>query len=158
MALDTATITAAIAAMQVTAVGTSAYITITDINTIDPHIEARDCPIMIPAPGEWKGGASGSPDNETTFGAPGARMWQVHQNFKYIFVQALVGAGRDINDHYLAASQNADALWTAFTALNISGVDVKSVNIQPIGTIQDPMGEKMIGCFFDIAFLERINP
>ena len=152
MALNTAGITAAVAAMSVSGV------TITDINTMDVHIEQRDCPVMIPAPGEWKGGSSGSPDNETTFGAPGTRYWMVHQTFRYVFVQAVVGAGRDINDWYLKASQNADAIWTAITALDISGVDVQGINMGHIGTIQDPSGNKLIGCFFDITFRERINP
>jgi hypothetical protein len=158
MALNTALITATVAALAVPAVGSTKNIAFTDISNVDLHINQRDCPIVIPAPGEWKGGSSGSPDTETTFGAPGARMWLVHQNFKFIFVQAMVGAGRDVNDHYLKASQNADAIWTALTALNIAGVDVQAVNIQPIGVISDPMGEKMIGCFFDVTFRERINP
>ena len=161
MALNTAAITAAMAAMSVTGTsttGTNGVIAIKDINTMDLHVHNRDCPIMIPAPGEWKGGSSGSPDSETTFGAPGTRFWLVHQTFRYIFFQAEAGAGRDANDHYLAASQNADLLWTAITVLNISNTDVQAVNIGHIGTIQDPMGGKLIGCFFEITFRERINP
>jgi hypothetical protein len=157
MSLNTSAITAAIASISVTAYGSTDAITIRDVDTIDPHVEQRDCPIMFPAPGEWKGGANGSPDEETTFGTFSTRMWVVHQVFKYVFIQSPVGAGRDINDYYKAASTNADGLWEALTQVNVAAIDVESVNMTPIGIISDPVGGKFVGCFFNIAFRERIN-
>jgi len=158
MALATATITAAIAGMTVYKYGsTTTKISIKDINALDPHVEARDCPILFPAPGEWKGGAEGAPDEETTFGTASTRMWTVHQVFKYLFVQAQAGSERDINDYYLPASANADSIWSALLALDISGVDVEGVNMSPVGVVTDPTGTQHIGCFFDVTFRERIN-
>lgn len=158
MALATLTITAAIAGMTIYQYGsTTSTINVRDIDELDPHVEVRDCPILFPAPGEWKGGASGSPAEETTFGTYNTRMWQAHQSLKYIFIQTQAGAGRDINDYYLAASGNADNIWTALTELNVDGVDVESVNMTPIGVVTDPVGDSHIGCFFDLALRERIN-
>ena len=159
MALDTAATTAGIAALAVPQYGNASVdITILDIDELDPHIEQRDLPVFFPAPGEWKGGAAGSPSTETTFGTPSTRFWLVHQTFKYVFIQAIVGEGRDINDYYLPASKNADALWTALAALNVSGVDVENINISPIGIVNDPVGTEFVGTIFEIAVKEKINP
>jgi len=158
MALNTSGITSAIASLSVVRYGsTVATINIKNVTALDPHVEARDCPILFPAPGDWKGGASGSPAEETTFGTPSTRMWIVHQTFKYIFIQAQAGTERDINDYYNAASYNVDALWTALTALDVSGVDVENINTTPIGVLEDPTGTNHVGCIFQIALKERIN-
>jgi hypothetical protein len=160
MALDTAAITAGIAAIQVLKYGGSAgeYITMKDVSALDPHVEQRELPLAMPMPGEWKGGAQGAPVEETTFGTASTRFWMVHQTLKYIFFQSTVGAERDINDFYLAASKNADLLWEALVELDVSGVDVEAVNITPIGVITDPMGDEFIGCFIEVTVREFVNP
>ena len=118
----TSTITAGIAALQVLKYGSlTEYITIDDISATELHIESRDCPILFPVPGEWKGGAEGSPDTETTFGTASGRMWWKHQKFVYALAEDVVGAGRDINDQYLSASENADAIWTARACFSQAG-------------------------------------
>lgn len=151
MALNAAAITAAIADLEINGV------TIKDITDIPLTVTIKQCPILMPLLDNWIGGATGSPDDETTFGTPSERMWVTHRNFRYIYLHKMLASGRAIDGKYADAIENIELLWTALTALDISGVDVENITHDAVGVLEDKAGNKFVGCFFEIDFKERIN-
>ena len=151
MALNSAGITAAVAALSVSGVS------IKDTSAIPDKVLHRDCPILFPVPGDWVGGAGGSPDDETTFGTPGTRYWQVHRTFKYIYLHSAVGTGRGLADEYNAIVTKAELIWEAITALDVAGVDVENITHSAVGVLSDGAGNQFNGCMFEITVREKVN-
>lgn len=152
MALNSSGITAAIAALNVTGV------TIKDIDAIPQSVINRDCPIFFPMPGDWLDGGRATSEDETTFGPAGSRLWHVYRTYKYVFLHSAVGIGRGNSDTYQDAQEKIEALTTAITALDVSGVDVTEIKNSALGVLQDAAGSKFTGCTFNISIRERINP
>lgn len=153
MALNSAGITAAIAALSISGV------TVKDITAIPESVLARDCPIFFPMPGNWLGGSQIVTDTQsrTTFGAAGSRFWLIDRTFNYVFLYAPIGSGRGSADIYNTATTKTELIITALTAIDVSGVDLKDVAHEPLGVLNDPAGMRFAGCLFRITFRERIN-
>lgn len=153
MALNSAGITAAIAALSITGV------TVKDVDAIPESVLPRDCPILFPQPGNWLGGTQIISDAEgrTTFGAAGARFWVAERTFNYVFLSAGLGTGRGNRDLYSAATTETELILTAITAIDVNGVDLKDASHEPIGVGKDAAGKNFVGCLFHFTFRERIN-
>jgi hypothetical protein len=150
MALNSAGITAAIAALNISGV------TIKDVTAIPQQVTNRDCPILFPFPNDWISGGKAAAD-ETTFGTPSTRLWHVHRTFTYLYLHSAVGAGRELSDYYSGAVTKLENITSAITTLDVSGVDVETIAHTGIGVLQDAAGNKFTGCQFDITLQERIN-
>lgn len=152
MALSATTVSAAIAALSVTGMKS-----IRDVTNIPEEVDTRACPVLFPDPENWLDAGQGTVDEETTFGTPTTRFWQVHRGYNYIFLYKEAGDGRGIKSHYSGGSTLLDALVTAITELDVSGVDVESVSHTRFGLITDPAGKNFFGSFVTVRCLERIN-
>lgn len=152
MALDAASIATAISNLSV------ASVSIRDATDIPQSVRTTDCPIFMPMPDGWVGATTGSPDDETTFGTPTTREWITHRVFHYIYLHKMLPSGRGIGIKYSDAVAKTEAIWTALTALDVSGVDVENISHSEINSLQDKANNRFVGCFFDITIRERINP
>lgn len=154
MALNSTGIASAVAALSVTGV------TIKDIDEIPDAVDIRNLPIMYPSPSEWMRGASAEPSTgSTTFGTPSARMWTFNRIFRYVYLHAPAGTGRGIAEHYSAMTAKVDAILEAFTLLDISDIDVMTIEIGTYGKIGDPAeSQSFYGCLIDLQMRERVNP
>lgn len=152
MSFSSTTIATAIAALSVTGV------TVKDITAIPEQVEARDCPILFPAPDGWMGGGNGEPeDGPTTFGTTTTRLWQFNRVYKYVYLHEIAGATRGLKDVYSAMAGKADAILTALTKLDVTDVDVKHLEITNFGVLTDPAGRTFFGFNLDITLRERLN-
>ncbi len=156
MALNSLAIATGIAALgPITASGT---IDILDITAEPNQVQPRDCPLMFPMPNGYLGGSNSEPsDGPETFGTPTTRSWVFDRSYKYVYLHAPVGAGRGLLDQNPGMCQNADAISTALTQLDLAGIDVKNVGIGQFGVLQDPAGNKFYGYLVTVLLRERIN-
>jgi hypothetical protein len=152
MALNSAAIATGIAALSI------AGVTVKDITAIPDQVQARDCPLLFPHPAEWKSGGNSEPeDGSTTFGTAASRSWIFARVYKYVYLHAPVGSGRGILDNYSAMSIKEDAIATALTQLDLSGVDVKTISVSEFGVLQDPSGASFYGFTVSVTLREWIN-
>ena len=153
MGLNARTIASAIAGMTVTGV------TIKDVTGIPEQVQPRDCPILFPDPIAWMAGGNGEPsDGPATFGTPTNRMWVFDRVYRYVYLHASAGAGRGLPDQYPTLSDANDAIATALTALDITGVDIKTIAPDHVGILADPAGNNFYGFQLALTFRERVNP
>lgn len=152
MGLSTSSITAGIAALTVTGVK------ILDIGAIPEQIQPRtnDIPILYPHPDGFMAGGTAQ-QASVTFGTPTGRFWFFERTLKYVYLHAAVGSGRGIADHYPAMLSNIDALMTALVDLDVSGVDVMTVNTGAFGVLTDPAGQQYFGFTLDINVREKVQ-
>lgn len=152
MALSTATISAAIAALSISGV------TVKDLSGIPTRITSRECPIMYPSPRNWKSGGTAEPSTgSATFGTASTRFWIFNRQYQYIYLHAAVGEGRTIAEHYTAMSAKEDAILTALVALDVADVDVKDISVSDYGIIPDPSGAEFFGFALSVTLREKIN-
>jgi len=153
MSLSATTIASGIAALSITGV------TVKDIDEIPEKVEARDCPVLFPSPDGWMGAANGEPsDGSTTFGTASTRYWIFNRQYKYIFLYAQVGSGRGLKDHYSGMADKADAIIEALAEMDITDVDVQSVQVGEFGVLTDPGGTSFFGFTVNVTLRERLNP
>jgi hypothetical protein len=151
MALNSAAISAAIAATSISGV------TVKDVTGIPQDVFDRDCPILFPQPGSWLDGGSATTNKENTFGTASTRMWIFHRSFKYVFLHSAIGAGRGNLDNYADAVTKLEAIVSALIALDISDADVEDVTHTPIGVMTGPSSNKFTGCEVTISIREKVN-
>ena len=154
MSLSVATIATGISNLSITGV------TVKDMSGIPDQVNAsRDCPILFPHPDQFLSGSNGEPaTSAATFGAPADRAWIFYRTYKYVYLHAPVGAGRGISEHYLGMSNNADAIQTALTLLDLTSVDVRNINISDFAVLSDPSGSQFYGFNLTLVLREWINP
>ena len=133
--------------------------TVKDVTATPQQVQPRDCPILFPMPNGWiKGGSAEPADGPATFGTPSTRFWMFNRTFDYVYLHAPVGAGRGLLDQNPGMGSSADAIMTALTTLDVTGVDVKNVSIGQFGTITDPTGTQFYGFIVSIVLREKVNP
>lgn len=154
MSLDTLKISLAISKMKVTGVK------IRDVTKISPKLTARDLPVLLPVPEAWFGGATigGEGGGALTFGSSTARYWEVRKTLHYLYLHALLGAGRGIESHIPGVARNVDALIEALVELDITGVDIEGVDFSETAKLFDPNNVGYFGCMIEIRVSEQINP
>jgi hypothetical protein len=152
MTLSSATIATAIAALSITGV------TIKDADEIPETVNARDCPLLFPSPDAWLGGANMEPsDGPTTFGTATTRYWIINRSYRYVYLHEVVGATRGLKDVIGAMATKADAIIEALCEMDVTDVDVQSVNTGEFGVLEDPAGKAYFGFTVTITMRERIN-
>jgi len=153
MTLSAATIASGVAGITVTGV------TFKDITAIPEQVQPRDCPIMFPQPNGWLSGGNGEPnDGPATFGTPTTRYWLFNRKYEYVYLHAPVGSGRGLVDHYSGMAAKLDLIITALLALDMTQVDLMTVDIGAFGTLQDPAGSNFFGFTLGLTFREKVNP
>jgi hypothetical protein len=149
--MNTAAICAGIAAISVTGV------TVKDIDEIPEVVSTRDVPILYPQVDQFTSG--GNDEGPSTFGAAGARYWEHTQTMRYLYLHAIAGSGRGINDHVAPLLVNRDALVEQVMELDIAGVDILGVTVSAFGVFTDPSeSQRFIGFTLDIRAREKVNP
>ena len=149
MALSSATISAAIAALTISGV------TVKDLSAIPVKITARECPILFPSPSNWKNSAAQGP---SSFGTNTGRYWEFLRTYRYVYLHAPAGAGRSMSEQYVGLSAAEDAILTAFSTLDVAGVDVRAMNVEEYGTFTDPSDTtSFYGFIVTITMWETIN-
>ena len=159
MTLNGGAITSAIAALSpLVPAAPGVNITVVDVTNQVQQVQPRDCPIMFPMPNGLQGGSNSEPsDGPETFGTPTTRSWVFNRTYKYVYLHAPVGSGRGLKDHNPAMIAANDAINLALVQLDIAGVDVKNVTINPTGTLKDPSGGSFYGFTLSFTARERIN-
>ena len=151
MALNSAAITAGMAALTVTGV------TIKDTGTLPAKITVRDTPILIPLLDQFTAG--GNDGGNSTFGTPGTRYWEYTRIFRYLYLHAIAGAVRVPADVAGAMLTKQDLLMEAIAELDIASVDVMGITCSAFGVFSDPSeSERFYGFALDIQFREKVNP
>lgn len=152
MALSSATIATAIAALSVSGV------TIKDLSAQPTNITVRDCPVMFPKPNEWKDGGNGEPaDGPATFGTPTTRYWVFNRTYRYTFAYAPADSGRNLQDYNPGMSAKEDLILTALTTLDVSGADVMNVSTSGFGIVEDGTGNSFHGMEIAVTMREKVN-
>ena len=151
MALNTAAIATAIAALSVSGV------TVKDITGIPKAIKRADCPIFFPHPEEWEQGMR-TPQDTDYVGQ--ATVFDVVHSFRYIYLHSLSTAASPMSSVYSTMAAKADLIYSALASLNVGGLVVTSISRSRFGEIAAPAaGQSSIrdvfyGCFFDFDILE----
>lgn len=148
MALDSAGIATAIAALNISGVN------IKDLTAIPEGTTARLIPVLFPDPAGWMGDQLAE---MRTFGAAASRYWEVTRNLRYIYCHAPIGSGRGLFEHHQDMTQAADLIIEAFLELDVSGVDIISVGIGEFGPVADPSGNQFHGFSVFVTVRERAN-
>jgi hypothetical protein len=156
MALSSTGVATGIAALSISGV------TVRDITAIPEKVEPRNLPMLFPSPADWMlgGTGEGTPNSAlgpSSFGTPTTRYWLFNRVYQYIYLHAPVGSGRGLYSHYSNMATNADAILTAITTLDLTGVDVRQIDIGSYGTLQDPAGGQFYGFTVTVTLRERIN-
>lgn len=150
--MNSVTVAAGIAALSISGV------TVKDIDEIPESIAPRDCPILFPSPDGWMGAANSEPsDGPATFGTPTTRYWVFARTYNYVYLHAEVGSGRGLKDHYSGMCSKADAIIEAIAEMDISDVDVQTINIGEFGVLADPATNGYFGFRVTVTLRERIN-
>jgi hypothetical protein len=153
MGLDAGAIATGIAALTITGV------TVKDITAIPQQVQPRDCPVLFPSPDGWLTGSNGEPaDGPATFGSASSRMWIFNRTLQYVYLHSTAGSGRGLYETIPALSDKADAIQQAILLLDLSQVDVQSVNISAFGVLTDPTGGNFYGFLVTIQLREKVNP
>lgn len=148
MALNTAAISAGIAALSISGV------TVLDADEIPPVVNVNSCPLLFPSPNGFISGGIAVP-GPTTFG-PG--MWSFERAFTYLYLHTTVGQLPAMTSHYPEMDANIDAILTALVGLDVAGVDVLTVECSRAETIKDPAGNLFYGCEITVTVAEKVNP
>jgi hypothetical protein len=150
MSLDGAAIATGIAALTITGV------TVYDITNTPASYASVDCPCLFPNPNSWRKSSNNGP---ATFGAPAAREWLFDRQYSYIYLHAPVGSGLKATNQNKGLSDKEDAIITALTDLDLSGVDVIGFAVGEYGTITDnaPTPHDFYGFILTVTMRERIN-
>jgi hypothetical protein len=151
MALSATAIATAIAGLTITGV------TVKDLGAVPDTGDIRSCPVLFPNPNNWIAGGIGSSEESEGPATFGPGMWVFQRAFSYLYLHALVGQGRGLSDHMSAMSTNLDAILTAFTTLDVSGVDVMEIDCGEFAVVTDPAGKQFYGFTIAVAMKERIN-
>ena len=149
MALSSATIHTAIAALSVSGVN------IKDLSGIPQTVTSRACPVFYP--NKKSEGTAEPSTGAATFGTASTRMWLFNRTFEYIYLHAQAGEGRTIAEHYTAMSAKEDAILTALIGLDIADVDVMNVRTTEYGVEVDPSGAQFYGFKIAVTFREKVN-
>lgn len=148
MPLNSGAIATGIAALSVSGV------TIKSLSNVPDIITVGECPIMIPDVDNWITGGLGEGEASDTFG-PG--MWTFDRAFGYLYFHAATGQKVGLSAYLSAISTNLDAIMTALTTLNVTGVDVMQVECSGLGSYTDQAGNSFYGCRISVTLKEKVN-
>ena len=154
MSLNSGGIITAIAQLSITG------IRVLDVTALPNLLQGRtnEVPCLIPDPvGMVTGGAGTGSIGMATFGTPSTHYWQFSRTYRYQYLHAKVGTGRGIQDHYSDLCNKSDRILEALTTLNVTNVDVLSINVGNFGTFGDPSGNEFFGFSLDINVREVLN-
>lgn len=147
MALNSAAISAGVAALSISGV------TVKDVTDIPRIVTVGECPMLIPSPDSWIAGGLGQ-IGPNTFG-PG--MWEFSRAFTYLYLHTATGQKPELSDHIGAMAAKVDLILTELAGLDISGVDVESIECGGSAEITDPVGNSFFGCQIILTVKERLN-
>jgi hypothetical protein len=143
MALAIATVADSISKLSISG------LTIKDVNELPDSVQARDCPVIIPAP-----------NFVTNFQAERQELTVNELDYRYTLNYRLlafpVGSGRGIFEAYPKAVEWTGKFLDALVANHsITGaVDIEPGSVISFGVVEDPGGSSFHGCDIAINVLE----
>ena len=156
MALNTAGIATAIAALSVSGV------TIKNITGLPKSFTKGDCPVFFPHPDEWFLGTISEPGRDGQWVGQ-TNVFDAVRRFRYIYLHGLSIAANPMSTVYSAMAAKVDLLYSAIAGMNTSSgvLTVRSINVSEFGSIVAPAAgisqtrNIFFGCFFEIEILEQ---